>query len=296
VDLQSGPMVGVLPSHPGFGQPAFLPQLVESVPGARGIAIEGGDFLLGFPRQRPGLFGEPTTVIPGVHPVQAGDLSPRQLVQSTPQWPPYTAAEVGQALGQYTKGQLGGAPFVLRPGQIDPTVPFPRSGPVTVLTGPRGEPQAWFPAVGGEGRLVPLNQGDVLALQPSTHPQLHGLVDQIYWRRPFGLARATPDVVTQMGDELNRMLKPGGFVEFRVLEAEDVGVVRDLTSRIAGARRVEVPRDAIEHYLGRGYTRPPGLTDEQWQLLQNAAPDVRRQQGALGKGAFEAIIRIFKGS
>ena len=102
------------------GQPAFLPQLVASVPGARGIAIESGDFLLGFPRQRPGLFSEPTTLIPGVHPVHPGDLSmARQLVQSTPQWPPYTAAEVGQALGQHTKGQLGGAPFVLRPWQID---------------------------------------------------------------------------------------------------------------------------------------------------------------------------------
>ena len=152
------------------------------------------------------------------------------------------------------------------------------------------------PPSAGRARLVPLNQGDVLALQPTAHPQLHGLIDQIYWRRPFALARASSDVVTQMGDELNRMLKPGGFVEFRVLEPGDVAVVRDLTSRIAGARRVEVSRDAIEHYLGGGGTRSPGLTDEQWQLLQNAAPDVRRQQGALGRGAFEGIIRIFKGS
>ena len=296
VDLQSGPMVGLLPSHPGFGHPAFLPQLVESIPGARGIAIEGGDFLLGFPRQRPGLFGEPVTTRPGVHPVNAGDLSmARQLAQSTPQWPPYSAAEVGQALEQYTKGQLGGAPFALRPWQIDPTVPFPRSGPVTVLTGPHGEPQAWFPAVGGEGRLVPLNQSDVVALQPTTHPELHGLVDQVYWRRPFALARATPDVVAQLGDELNQLLKPGGFAEFRVLEPEDLAVVHDLTSRIAGPRTVEVPGEAIEHYLGRGGTRPPNLTDEQWQLIQNAAPDVQRQQGALGRGAFAGIIRIFKG-
>jgi len=89
VDVQAGPMVGVLATHPGFGQPAFLPQLVQSIPGAQGIAIEGGDFLLGFPQPRVPLFGEPEHLIPGVYPTHPDDLGlARQIVQSTPQWPP----------------------------------------------------------------------------------------------------------------------------------------------------------------------------------------------------------------
>ena len=126
-------------------------------------------------------------------------------------------------------------------------------------------------------------------------PALTGVPShQIYWRRPFALVRATPDVARGIGAELNRMLRPGGFVEFRVLEATDVPVVREVAKQIEGARVVEVPQAAIRYFRGRGGQRQPGLTDEQWQILEEAAPDVQRQLGALGQGTFDRIIRIIR--
>jgi hypothetical protein len=315
VDLQSGPMVGTIPALPDFGAPAFLPQLVESIPGARGVAIEGGDFLLGYNRNRVPLFGEAERVIPGVYPVHGPDLAlSRQYVQVAPQWPSYTPSEVGGALARLSDEQLAAAPFVLRGPQLDPTLAFPTRGRVTILREPRtpanvtgqwdaaDTPSAFFPALGGPGpyrqRLVPLDQRDVVTLQPSTHPQLHGRADQIYWRRPFGLASIAdnPAVTAAMGAEINRMLKPGGFVEFRVLRSGDVRVVRALEGQIAGARVVEVPQAAIDHWVRTGGQRRPGLTDEQWQILTGAAPDLAGTQGALGAGAFNRIIRIYRGA
>jgi hypothetical protein len=302
VDLQAGPQVGILPTHPGFGQRSYLAQTVLSIPGARGVAVESADFLLGFPTPRAGLFGEPNTLVPGVYPTDPRDLAlARQLVQSTPLWPPYTAGQVGRALRGWPEEQLATAPFALQPWQINPSMAFPRSGPVVVLTEPTGAPSEFFPATGGpsasgDPRLVPLNQGDVQALRPSTLPQLYGLADRVLWRRPFALFRATPDVVAAMGQEINRLLKPGGFADLRVLEPDDVPIVQGLSAHIQGARRVEVPRQAIEYFLGRDGRRWPGLNDEQWRILQEAAPDIRREQPTLGRGAFESIIRIYKGS
>jgi hypothetical protein len=301
VDLQSGPQVGIHPNLPGFGAPNLLPRLVGSTPGARGVAVEGGDWLIGYPTTRAALPGVPGLRIPGASPTTPLDLQlSRQLVQSTPHWPPYRARDVGRALRGLTDPELAAAPFTLQPWQINPGAAFPRSGPVVVLTEGSGAPSAFFPPLGGRPgpglpqRLVPINQADVVALQPSTHPALHGRVDQIYWRRPFALTSATPDVVTQMGQEVNRMLRPGGFIEFRVLASGDVQVARGLAAQIPGARVVEVPRGAIRTYGTTG-TRPPGLNDEQWQILEAAGPDIRGELSQLGQGRFNRIIRVFKG-
>jgi len=305
VELQAGPMVGNIRGLPGFGQPGFLPQAVAGIPGATGVAIEGGDYLIGYPRTYPGLFGQPPMVIPGVYPTNPLDLAmARQIVQSTPQWPPYTAGQVGQALSQLSEAELAGSPLVAQPWEIDPSMAFPRTGPVATLTqpGPGGGavPQAWFPAVGGSSvpggppRLVPMGQPDARALVPSTHPELHGLVDRIYWRRPFAMEAASADDVRAMGQEIGRMLKPGGFAEFRLLRAGDEDVVTRLQDEIGVSSKVTVNRSAIRQYELRPGVRPAGLTDEQWQVLQDAGPDILGQQGGLGEGQFSRIIRVYK--
>jgi hypothetical protein len=304
VDLQSGPMVGINPALPGFGQPSLLSRLVAGTPGAQGVGIEAGDFLIGYPTQRAGLFGEAPFAIPGAHPTSPLDLMlGRQIVQATPQWPPYSAGQVGQALGQWPESQLAQAPFALQPWQIEPSIAFPRSGPVVVLTSPgvaggAPVPQAWFPAIGGPSatgapRLVPMGQADVAALAPSTHPELHGIVDRLYWRRPFAMTAASDDAVRAMGQEIDRMLKSGGFAEFRVLRGADADVVARLQQEIGVSRAVTIERAAIRHYAQQG-TRPAGLSDEQWQILQDAGSDIRGGGPALGEGLFARIIRLYK--
>jgi hypothetical protein len=93
------------------------------------------------------------------------------------------------------------------------------------------------------------------------------------------------------------MLKPGGFVEFRVLPSSDVRVVRQVAEALPGARVVEVPQRAIRSYAASLETglgvRPDGLTDEQWAILQAAGPDIAGAHGALGEGVFR-IIRVYK--
>lgn len=269
VDIQSGPAVTM-----AGGNPTFLPSLVESVPGSRGIMIEPGDYMLGYG---------------GITTVNARDLAfARMLSQNLPQWP-------------QSVGAIGQQPL---PWNWNPALSFPATGPVRVLTQPglpgtTPVPEAFFPPVGGAAvpgvpRLVPINQLDVTGLRPSTHPQLYGQIERAYWRRPFALTMADPVTRTAMGQEIGKWLRPGGFIEFRILRGGDEAVALAVAQQIPHSRIVIIPRNAILSYSQTG-VRPAGLTDEQWNILDEAGPDIRNEFGALGEGVFARIIRIYRG-
>jgi hypothetical protein len=262
VDLQGGPMV----SETG---PSFLVAQVGETPGAAGVAIEPGDFKLSYR---------------GIDPTGKKDLNfSRMLIQNMPEWPGVNEA--------------GAWPT----WKFDPNAAFPKSGEVRVLQGAAGKgltpvPEAFFPPVSKTpGRVLPENLKDVAGLSPTTHPELHGKVDQIYWRRPFGLGTADPATVSALAKEVDQMLKPGGFIEFRVLPSKDATRALEVAKQIPGARVVEVPQRAIKSYNITGI-RPSGLSDEQWAILEPALRDIRGQQGALGEGVFNRIVRVYKPS
>lgn len=277
VDIQGGPAL-----RADTGQPTFLPSLVAATPGARGVLLEPADYLLGY--------GGITTVSPR-------DLAfARMLAQNLPQWP------------SPGPGVVAPAPA---PWAFDPRLAFPTEGPVRVLTTPGAPgttpiPQAFFPPVGGEAapgvpRLVPIAAGgqtaqeEITRLQPSAHEALYGTVDRAYWRRPFGLATADPATTAAMGQEIARWLRPGGFLEMRLLRGGDEAQARAIAAQIPDARVISVPRGAITAYARNG-ERPPGLSDEQWAVLQEAGADIRGEFAALGAGQFARIVRIYRGA
>jgi hypothetical protein len=260
VDVQSGPMIDQA------GRRGFLTHIVSKTPGARGIAIEPGDYKLGYA---------------GIIPTSKQDLNfARMLLQNMPEWP--------------GPGETNWAEW-----QFDPNVPFPKTGDVTVLQGPAGAgrtpvPRTFFPPVSKiPGDVLPTNLKDVSGLDPTTLPELHGKVDQMYWRRGFGLSKADAPTVAALGKEVDQMLKPGGFIEVRVLPASDATRARQLAAAIPGSRVVEVPQSAIKAYAATP-TRPSGLSDEQWSVLESAGPDIRNEYPTLGQGVFNRIIRIYK--
>jgi len=276
VDIQGGPAVRL-----DTGQPAFLPSTVAGRQGARGVLLEAGDFV-------PGYAGITTTNV--------RDLAMlRILSQNLPQWP------------ASTPGVPAAQP---QPWIWDPRIAFPPQGPVSVLTTPGAPgttpaPQAFFPPLGGDvepglPRLIPTAaagrtaQQDVSGLQPSTHPELHGQVDRAYWRRPFALASANTETTAAIGKEIAQWLKPGGFLELRLLRGGEVAQAEAIARQIPDARVVTVPRGAIAAYASAGQ-RPPGLANEQWAVLQEAGPDIRGEFGALGQGQFARIVRIYRG-
>jgi hypothetical protein len=277
VDIQGGPAV-----RPDTGQPTFLPSLVAGTPGARGFLLEPGDYIPGYS---------------GISTINPRDLAmTRLLAQNMPQWPVTAPGVPGQA------------PL---PWQWDPTLAFPTQGPVQVLTTPglpgtTPVPQAFFPPIGGDvvpgvPRLIPIATGgrtaqqDVTGLQPSTHPELHGQVDRAYWRRPFALASADANTTAAMGKEVAKWLKPGGFLELRLLRGGEVAQALAIAAQIPDSRMVIVPRGAIAAYARTGQ-RPPGLLNEQWGVLEQAGPDIRGEFGALGQGQFASIVRIIRGT
>ncbi len=265
VDLQGGPTV--TPKGP-----SFLLDRVQQTPGAAGVNIEGGDYVLSYQ---------------GIKPTGPRDLAfSRMLVQNLPEWP--SGPGLSTDWPQW---------------RFDPHVRFPKSGPVTVLQNPAlpGQtptPQVFFPPVSRSGAAMPTNLSDVAGLTPTEHPQLYGRVDEAYWRRGFGIGRADPETATALGGQFNRMLKPGGFAEIRALVSRDVQVVRQAAQAMPGARIVEVPQSAIKSYAASleagADVRPNGLSDEQWSILQAAGPDIQGAHGALGEGVFNRIIRIYK--
>ena len=147
---------------------------------------------------------------------------------------------------------------------------------------------------------MPKDLKDVAGIKPTTHPELHGKVTEAYWRRPFGLGKADAGAVAELGGEFDKMLKPGGFIEFRVLPAADAKVAQRIAAHIPGSRTVEVPQRAIDAYyksLDAGVPkRPPALSNEQWSILEGAGSDLLQSKAALGKGVFNRIIRIYKPS
>jgi hypothetical protein len=309
VDIQGGAAV-----RADTGAPTFLPSLVAQTPGASGILLEGGDFI-------PGYAGITTT--------NARDLAmARVLAQNLPQWPnappaaaagmiPLTpqdaamAAMLQQAMPRWpiAPGAVG-LPDQPAPWLWEPQIAFPTVGPVQVLTtpGPAGTtpvPQAFFPPIGGDvvpgvPRLIPVRIGeasaqqDVRGLQISTHPELHGQIDRAYWRRPFALGAADARTVGAIGTEVGQWLKPGGFLELRLLRANDLVAAHAIASHMPDARVVVVGSGAIRAFRATGQ-RPPGLTNEQWAVLSEAGPDIRGEFGALGQGAYRGIARIYRG-
>ena len=138
-------------------------------------------------------------------------------------------------------------------------------------------------------------QEDITRLQPSTHEALYGTVDRAYWRRPFGLATADSATTAAMGQEIARWLRPGGFLEMRLLRGGDEAQARAIAAQIPDARVISVPRGAISASARNG-ERPPGLSDEQWAVLQEAGADIRGEFAALGAGQFARIVRIYRGA
>ena len=276
VDAQGRPVAGPQ-VHPGpvivdlqSGTTSFLDEMLAKTPGARGIGVESGRWLLGYQ---------------GIHPTVQGDLDlALGIARNSPIWPdtPLWRTPVEQM------------PRLL-PWEINPAATlFPASGPVTVL------PESFFPATGGGGRLVPFNIQDIPpgGIQPTMHSALHGIADQVYLRRPFGLASADPAATQQLGQELNRMLKPGGFVELRLRAQTELSVpaagtegvdqAAMIAAQIEDAQVVRVDRGAIQRFQRTGQLPPD---PHQAAVLHNAASDVR----GLGEGGYARIIRIYKG-
>jgi hypothetical protein len=276
VDAQGRPYTGT-PSYQGpvivdvqSGTTSFLDEMLAKTPGARGIGLESGRWMLGYQ---------------GIHPTVPGDLDlALGIVRSSPIWPDTPA----------WRTPVGQMPRLL-PWEIDPTATlFPARGPLVV------RPEPFFPATGGDGRLVPFNISDIPpgGIHPTTHPALHAVADQVYLRRPFGLAAADPATTQRLGQELNQMLKPGGFVELRLRAQAELSVppagtegvdqAAMIAAQIEDARVVRVDRGAIQRFQRTGLLPPD---PQQAAVLQNAAPDIR----GLGEGSYARIIRIYKG-
>ena len=81
----------------------------------------------------------------------------------------------------------------------------------------------------------------------------------------------------------------------RLLRGGDEAQARAIAAQIPDARVISVPRGAITAYARNG-ERPPGLSDEQWAVLQEAGADIRGEFAALGAGQFARIVRIYRGA
>jgi hypothetical protein len=260
VDLQSGRL-------------DYLRSEVAARPGSMGIGIEAGDWLLGYQ---------------GIHPTHGQDHAMSSLlVQNAPHWPNTPAHS--RSIDQMAE---------LTPEQGDPqTHMFPHEGAVVTLRGPTGQPEAFFPSYADEmfggttiRRLVPRDQVDVTGIQSTTHPQLHARVDRMYWRRPFALQKASASTRLEMGREINRMLKDGGFVEFRLLASGDRTVVADIASQIDGAVIHDINAGTIQRYVAG--TAPGDATHA--RILDEARADIQGHYSPLGRGTYGRIIRIYK--
>jgi hypothetical protein len=267
------------------GDPAFAQSMVQRIPGSSAVVVESGTWQLGYQR---------------ITTINAADLEfALRLARGVPQWaspsPQYPAFDPAGAFPNVT--QL--VPSATIPGAYDLVeVPFalPAAGGVTVL------PRRFFPALGGRftpdssQRLVPFDNHDVESIQATSVPELHGRADQIYLRRPFQLGRADAETTLALGQELNRMLRPGGFVEFRIIRSEELIVPQQSTAiagQIDNSRTVIVQEADIQAFVRNG-TLPPDA--EQAAILQGAEQDLRKQFNPLGASRVRQIVRIYKGA
>jgi len=87
-----------------------------------------------------------------------------------------------------------------------------------------------------------------------------------------------------------------------VLPSSDATRALELAKQIPGSRVVQVTQKAIKSFaeLNEGsagnYLRPDALSEEQWNILEAAGPDILNQYASLGKGIFNRIVRIYKTS
>ncbi|HTX91839.1 MAG TPA: hypothetical protein VMC09_11560 [Anaerolineales bacterium] len=260
------------------GDTRFTSGMVAGQPGARGYTVESGAWMLGYQnitRTVSPLTGGPVTAMDDLNLAM-------QIARNSPRW----------SLGTPVS-QLGGE---LPPGlsleQIDPAGQlFAQPPGVSLITEP------FFPARGMGGRLIPISIGgqpaqmDVAGLETTIHPELWGQGTQVYMRRPFALQALSPAQADAMGQEVNRMTRPGGFFEFRLLRSGDRRIARTIAAQIPGAEVVEVDQRAIRTFVDSGYSSLPADT-RQAEILRNAESDLRA--GGLGGGNFNSIIRIYK--
>lgn len=251
------------------GTPFFLSSRIAASPGSRGIMLESGDWLIGYQK---------------VTTINQRDLElARVFVRNMPHWPQGTSGRF-VAMGDLPEFAKLAPDVYMNPR----TRLFPQRGPVTIVE------ESFFPAKGKDYRAIPKNQQDVASLTKSTHPQLHGLANEIYWRRPFGLKALTYDseTIIALGRELNSMLRQNGFVEFRLLRALDRNIVERMATQIPGSRIVDIDASTIRRFLRDGTL--PSDSPEVARILRNAEPDLRREFPALGEGDIKAIMRIYK--
>lgn len=348
--LTAGPQIrGLLPPGPQTlivdaqsGYPTFLYDIVTRTPGASGVGIEPGNFILGYQ---------------GIHPNVPADLEMAQLIaRNTPQWgQSYTIGEGGSRavlpitqwprVGELSDLSLAGmsaedqlfwqslptlqSRYRMPPAAIDPTSVFPSSTTLTPSTTIPGAwevqplpfaipstgqvsviPQPFFPTYGGlapvdgpqgsgwsimRPRLVPRGISDVAGITPTQHRELYNRVDQLYLRRPFGIGRASASETQSLGAELNQMLRPGGFVEFRLTRSDLLapGQLQAIQNQIPGSTTVVIDQAAIDAFRA-SRTVPADATEAEMAILRAAETDIRQRFDPLGLARMVQIIRIYK--
>ncbi len=256
------------------GDTSFVRGVVAQLPGARGYTVESGAWI-------PGYQGITPTISPltGGHRAAMDELDLLlQIARNSPRW------ELGIPAYQLE----GRMPPILTPEQM---TPFAQPPGVTLI------PDPFFPASGMGGRVLPISIGgrpaqmDVAGLSTTTHPELWGEGSQIYLRRPFALQAASPAQAEAMGQEINRMLRPNGFLDLRLLRSGDRRIARTIAAQIPGAEVVEVDQRAIRTFVDSGYTSLPSDA-RQAEILRAAEPDLRA--GGLGGGDFNSILRVYR--
>lgn len=313
--LLSGPVSGPLIVDAQSGYPDFLYSMVARTPGARGVGIEGGNFIVGYQ---------------GIHPTLPQDLAMSQLIaRNTPQWGSFRGPGADDPTSLFP-GSTTLVPSTQVPGALTvQPIPFtiPSAGEVTVI------PQSFFPAYGGlapayqgpmlppdwvmlrpgssgnlaptyygpqkpawsilRPRLIPQGAKDVVGLTPTQHTELYNQVDQLYMRRPFGLKRASDAEARTLGTEINQMLRPGGFVELRLTYA-DLPIKKQLPliqTEIPGSTTITIDNATIKAFREHG-TLPADPT--QTAILRNAEQDIKKALTPLGQSDIGLIVRIYK--
>jgi hypothetical protein len=254
---RTGPVIVDLQSGTGM----WLRSQVAQTPGATGVGVEAGNWMLAYRGIYPSTDAEFAAAMASA---RTGGIAP-----ADPAW-----RMAGVARPPLLPWERQPMPFF-----------FPERGPVRIL------PEQFFPAV-GEGGVLPVDPESTVGIRPTTHPELWGRADQVYLRRPFALGRADVPTTVALGQELNRMLRPGGFVELRPGGRLDVlpEQLPSLAQQIEGAEVVRVERSAIRAFQRTGEL-PPGATPRQQEMIRAAAADTA---GGLGGTEFQWVVRIYR--